>query len=340
MRFGRRLACGLALQATACGISKCPPTNPEALERTPALLSQTGLYQIAAGAAGLGAKGALSTVALDVVPYTPKFELWADGAAKRRWLHLPAGSRIDTSDMNDWRFPEGTKIWKEFARNGKVVETRLLSKYGPTDDEWVTVAYIWNEQGTDAVLSVEGEDNVGGTPHDVPSSSACMGCHGGTNGRVLGVSAVQLPRASADSNAVTLMSLVNTRRLSHPLPAKLDPPGSELAQQALGYLHANCGSCHTQGRIKRSDFRCYDPERDLDLTLRVESMAEVKDTGTYRTALGKSLIPGDPDDSSLVSRSERRFYRHMPPLATELVDVTGMKTVRDWIQSLPPEPSP
>ena len=38
----------------------------------------------------------------------------------------------DRNDRQDsWRFPQGTKLWKEFTRDGVRVETRLLQKVGP-----------------------------------------------------------------------------------------------------------------------------------------------------------------------------------------------------------------
>lgn len=68
----------------------------------PERLSETGLY----------ADESLSTLGDGVVPYRPRFELWSDGASKRRWIRLPPGAVVDTTDMDDWGFPSGTKLWK------------------------------------------------------------------------------------------------------------------------------------------------------------------------------------------------------------------------------------
>lgn len=342
-RLGSML--GFGVWTAGCGMSDCPTVSATALGHLPPVLSKSGLFDDAGATTTLADR----TIAAGVQAYTPRFELWADGAHKRRWLSLPEGTQIDTSDMNDWRFPEGTKLWKEFSRDGKALETRLMYKAGPTDDDWAMGAYVWNDARTEATLQIEGSEDVLGTSHDVPSGRACFACHGGTKGRVLGVSAVQLSaptsgavRASAEpaSGAVAgseldLASLAAAGRLSH-LPVRpIELPGSDLDQRALGYLHANCGSCHSQARPPAGEHRCYDPRRELDLTLRVEQLGSVTETGAYRTGLGKSLIPSDPDDSSLVSRCDRRFYRHMPPLATEEVDTAGVELLRRWIASLP-----
>lgn len=313
----------------SCGISDCPPVSSQALGNLPPTLSKTGLYAASSSGETLSRR----PLAAGVVGYAPQFELWADGATKRRWIYLPDDGKIDTSDPNDWRFPEGTKIWKEFARDGKALETRLMYKAGPSDDEWAFAAYVWSEHGNEATLSLDGANDVLGTSHDVPSASACWGCHGGTHGRVLGFGAVQLSH-SPSGVGPNLTTLVASEKLSHPIePVVL--PGTALDQRALGYLHANCGSCHNQARPPAGELRCYDPRRDLDLSLRVEQLGSVQETGAYRTALGKSLFPSDPDESSLVTRCERRYFRHMPPLGTEQVDAEGVALLRQWVASLP-----
>src|SRR5215213_5354145 len=76
----------------------CEPTDEERVSKLPEKLGATGLY----------ADIRTFSIATDVRSFAPQFALWADGADKQRWVQLPAGERIDTSDMNDWRFPAGT----------------------------------------------------------------------------------------------------------------------------------------------------------------------------------------------------------------------------------------
>src|SRR5205809_29033 len=59
-----------------------------------------------------------------VMPYTPGAVLWSDGAEKHRFLFLPPGAQIDTTDLDSWKFPVDTKAWKEFRVDGKLIETR------------------------------------------------------------------------------------------------------------------------------------------------------------------------------------------------------------------------
>ena len=82
-----------------------PPDDPDAdVDASivgPALLSETGLYSDFAS----------RTVASGLFAFSPRFEFWADGAQKSRWLSLPPGTKIDTSRVDHWVFPVGTKAF-------------------------------------------------------------------------------------------------------------------------------------------------------------------------------------------------------------------------------------
>jgi mono/diheme cytochrome c family protein len=149
-----------------------------------------------------------------VLPFAPQYPLWTDGATKRRWIWLPPGTQIDASDPDAWVFPAGTRLWKEFAFDGRAVETRLAERLG--DGTWRYAAYVWTADGEDAIVALRGA-TVG--DHEVPSAGDCLLCHDTSRAPVLGFSAVQLGVARIDARTPT-----------------------EAA--ALGYLHANCGHCH------------------------------------------------------------------------------------------------
>jgi hypothetical protein len=150
-----------------------------AVAALPDRLSLTGLY----------AEGEGETVAPGVRSFRPRFELWSDGASKRRFIWLPPEAQIDTSDMDSWQFPVGTKLWKEFTRDQVRVETRLLQRL---PSGWIGLSYVWKEDGSDAVAAPYGAIDVLGTPHNVPASNECDACHGGRSSYALGFSAIQL----------------------------------------------------------------------------------------------------------------------------------------------------
>lgn len=249
-------------------------------------------------------------------PYRPRFELWSDGATKRRWLYLPPSTAIDIRNVDSWRFPVGTKLWKEFTRDGVRVETRMLHKYGPGDADWAVMAYVWNADQTDAIAAPEGRENANGTPHDVPSARMCNGCHGGTMSRVLGVSAIQ-----ADESLLADIA---------PGTHEVTLPGEPPTRAALGYLHANCSHCHNQSRPEAKGPRCYDPQRPFDFALRVGELATPESTATYRTAL---KLPGPTRILDRFSGGSR-FKPRMPYLGTETVDPAGQALLRQWLATV------
>ena len=301
----------------ACSDPAPPPPDAEVLPSVlPARLSQTGLY------ADIRAK----TIAPDMIEFTPANVLWSDGAEKHRWYKLPPGTMIDSSDMDHWQFPVGTKLFKEFAREGKRLETRLIWRVADTGDrerDLLVGSYVWNDAETDAVFAKEGATNVRGTDHDVPSAETCWRCHIGEPGGVLGFSALQLGDVSA-------------------LPLSAPPPAGTTygaPVPALGYLHANCGHCHNPNGGAWVDshmiLRLDVGERDAATTQIVQTTVGVEleqwiDRGyTYR------IVAGDPDQSALFYRiTQRTMQVQMPPLATEHTDDTAIALLRSWIESL------
>ena len=320
--------CALFSTASACSchnFAVCEPPPAQRLSQLPARLSETGLF----------ADVASEALAPGVRPFRPQFELWSDGATKRRWLALPPGGRIDTSDLDSWVFPEGTRLWKEFSRDGVRVETRLLMKVGPGERDWADAAYLWSADQSDAVLALNGEENGLGTPHDVPNAADCQACHGGRRSHVLGFSAIQLAY-DAEPGLLDLEGLVAEGLLTAPPRDVPRVPGDDTERAALGYLHANCAHCHNQQRPEQQGARCFDPENEVDFWLQVGRLDAPSDTPTYRTSFDRCVEPGDPDESRLlhlVSRREGGLW--MPPLATEEVDRDGVALLRRWMEQLP-----
>lgn len=297
----------------------------------PERLSQTGLYADLAG----------RTLAPGVLPISPRYPLWSDGSDKERFLLLPPGQVIDTADMDGWRFPVGTRAWKHFYVGGRLVETRLLwkARAGRGYLGWYRVAYRWDQDGGDARAAPDGVSGVDGTAHDVPSQKDCDKCHAAAPDGLLGVDALQL---SAADGAGLLSQLARAGRLSAPPAGEFQAPGAGMTQQALGYLHANCGSsCHNDRHPR--------PEvRSLRMDLSVADRTPM-DTAVHRTTLGAPLrhqlpdgqtvvvVPGQPERSGLLTRMGLRDggLWQMPPLGTRAVDPAGVAAVRAWIAGLP-----
>ncbi len=288
---------------------------------------------------GLCTNPACTTIASGVVEFRPRWALWSDGASKRRWIALPPGTQIDTTDMDYWRYPTGTKLWKEFVRDGVRVETRYMVKMAGGDAAWSFVAYAWNAEQTLALPIPAGRANVLGTGHDIPSQETCLGCHANVKTRVLGFTAFQLDW-NAPAPLADLDDALARGWLTGAPPGSVSPhlplPGSAQVQATLGYLHANCGHCHHADSplVNRPMFR-----------LEAARISSVGITRTYQssvnvpgTAFGGATIvakPRDPDHSIIITRMNAADpKKRMPALGAETIDVTGRSLLRTWITNL------
>jgi mono/diheme cytochrome c family protein len=133
---------------------------------------------------------------------------------------------------------------------------------------------------------------------------------------------------------ITLKDLVARRLLRGARPDLLARPprieGDPATRTALGYLQANCATCHRADR----------PIPGLNLDLRPQA--------ALRTALApgsfpvpgqpesRILSPGYPERSALLHRmTSRDAIAQMPPLGTVRVDQAAVDHLRRWIAELP-----
>jgi hypothetical protein len=341
------LAATVALAAIAAGRgagheAAAAPRGPD--PELPARLGDTGLY----------AAGRVDAIAANVRPFAPQYPLWTDGAAKRRWMFLPVGQSIDARDDTAWKFPVGTRLWKEFSFGGRKVETRLLWK--ASEDRWIAASYAWNDEGTGAVLApadgLAAVADVGpGRSHSIPSRADCAACHG-PRLEPLGVQALQLstdrdPRAihgeAPQPGMLTLKTLINERLLSAARGDLLDRPPRIPAADAdtravLGYLGANCGHCHDgtatiSAQVPSLAFR--DLLRDGDAVARALAGMPTRWQAPGRSAGTVVVDPGSPESSALLLRmASRRPSSQMPPLGTVVRDQEAIDAVRAWIGRL------
>jgi len=310
-------------------------------EELPRRLADTGLYV-----------GGGTQVRPDVLPFSPQYPLWSDGAAKRRWIWLPPGTSIDASQPDAWDFPRGTRLWKEFA-HGRALETRFIER--ASDGSWRFGSYVWNAAGTDAVLAPASgirelpAPEAPGAHYTIPSVDDCRACHDGAPVPVLGFSALQLspdrdplaPHADA-ARGVDLRVLAARGLLNNLAPELLaNPPRIPAAnaaeRAALGYLHGNCGNCHNDdGPLAVLDLtlaqRVARPSPVLSSIVGVQS--QFVPPGAPRDAV--RLAPGHLASSVIAARmSSRDPLQQMPPLGTAAVDTEALALVARWIEGFP-----
>jgi hypothetical protein len=320
-----------------------PPSVPcDTTLSYPDRLACTGLYSDPA------------TLTLDpaVKEFRPGLELWSDGSAKTRWILLPAGKKINVSNANDWLFPVGTKVWKEFrltiAGRERRVETRLLWK--KTDQQWIRAVYQWSADERETFEVTAGVTDILGTGYEIPDQLACGRCHGGKTDILLGVEAISLAQPAARGitySELQRQGLLESDNGNEKIPASvLGLPGDEAARPAIGYLHMNCGvSCHNPNTLGTTF-----PSRLDIVNGRVTALVEMD---LFKTAINvpsiyqpvgtKALFyrirPGDPARSSIHHRMNRRDTQsgmsgQMPPLATHKIDAAGVALVEAWIAGM------
>lgn len=299
----------------------------------PDLLSQTGLYSDIVS----------HEIHEAMLHYTPQYQLWSDGEDKDRWIYIPECELIDSSDPDDWIFPVGTRFFKEFRRDGKKIETRIITRFGPFKRDFAYASYIWNHEETEAIrIGETGQMNALGTGHNIPSKQQCLQCHGsysfggGRPSRGLGFSTLQLNHEDTQTN---LETLIIQNKLTVVPQLDVNFPGSNIEKDALGYLHANCGNCH-------NDSPDGIPHNDLNLWVNTFD-STVEQTGTWKTAVNQPtsgfkdqhttlrIDTINPQKSALLYRmTERGNIAQMPPIASTIHDLTGIETVRAWIEEL------
>ena len=335
-----------ALLAVALLLGTVAPAHPGGVS-APERLAETGLY----------ADFAARAIDPANLPFSPQYPLWTDGAAKRRWIRIPAGAAIDASDLDSWIFPTGTRLWKEFSFGGRPVETRYMER--AADGSWLYATYQWSADGSEALLApargVRGVvETAPGVRHDLPGVWDCRACHEGTPARVLGFGALQLSpdrdplapnQQTPEPGSVDLPALVE-RGLVRGLPVELlgTPPRvdarSAEERAALGYLHGNCSGCHNaRGPLANLDFSlevAVAPARpDLQAALRTATGHEARFRPAAAAPPLLRIAAGAPENSLLVRRmASREPALQMPPLGTHLVDRQALALVETWIRDL------
>jgi hypothetical protein len=296
------------------------------------------------------------------LPWVPQYPLWSDGGAKERWIRIPPGTRIDTSNMDRWVFPVGTKFWKEFTFAGRRVETRIIEKVSADAslNGWTFKAFQWRPDESDAALvGSAGVPNAAptslGTTHDIPTQQQCRDCHTRGGDVINGFDALQLsddldPMAvdagRREPSDVTMAELARLGLITHAPsePARIESR-TPVGRWSMGFLHGNCGNCHNpQGPAGLSGLE----------TRHTVSAGREEDEPVYRTGVNQltlvfnipgttlgvnsfRILGGSPEQSALLFRmNSRGGFNAMPPFASKVTDPESVALVTEWIRRLPP----
>jgi hypothetical protein len=345
-------ACSSSPASTEAGDAQAADATVPYVDPYAAQCADAGPLPNAIECTGLYKDLATKELAPGIVPYVPAIPLWADTAEKQRWIYIPPGTTIDTSNPSEWTFPVGTKVWKQFTRDGIVVETRLFRKTEP--NYWVYGTYAWNAAFTEATASGGGDIPWGtdGGLYHIPTSDECHQCHRGRTDNLMGFEQVSLGLPGA--SGLTLAALVSQGLLSPP-PAStsltIGDDGTGIAAAPLAWLHINCGvSCHNDN----PNSTAFGSGMNLRLDPLLLDGGSTADVDTRTTTIGMTannpmwsgqvrIVPGDPTHSLLVELITNRgtdnpAQNQMPPIATYLVDTADTQNVIQWISNMPGAP--
>jgi uncharacterized repeat protein (TIGR03806 family) len=275
-------------------------------------------------------------------PYGINAPFWSDGADKDRHVGVPNGDAISINAEDDWEFPPGTVIVKNFRLGGQLVETRHLMRH--PDGGWAGYTYEWNAAQTEATRVRGGKvANVNGQDWIFPDEAECLACHTVAAGRALGPETSQMNRdflytqtgrTHGQLETFDVLSMFTSPLQGDPatLPRMPDPmeDTANLGARARAYLHTNCSQCHRPGGPTPTSL-------DLRYTTLLANTAAcdaAPQSGDLGIVNARIIAPGDAGRSVLVARMNVRDLNAMPPIGSNVVDTFGVTLISDWINGL------
>jgi glucose/arabinose dehydrogenase len=322
--------------------------------------STSGASNLPATLADTGAFSDLGSLAPHpgISPYDINVPFWSDHSKKSRWFSVPdIASYIGFNATGNWEFPSGTVWIKHFDLEMRIgdpgsirrIETRFLVR---TSEGVYGVTYRWGSSTSNATLvPEEGLDETfviseGGTNRNqvwrYPSRSECLVCHTPNSSFALGFNSSQLNRDSvyngATENQIVALSRAGylTGNIGDPAALPKLAPASDasvsLEHRVRSYLAANCVQCHQPGGTAQGlwDARISTPTAEAGLIN--GSLVDYMGNPNFRV-----VKPGSVADSVLFKRVAEFGPKHMPPLATSVLNSQDLTLLQNWIISLQPK---
>jgi uncharacterized repeat protein (TIGR03806 family) len=282
-----------------------------------------------------------------VAPYHLNTPLFSDYAEKERYLYVPAGMKAAYDRDKVLDLPIGSALIKTFGyqRKGafRPLETRLLLHRA---SGWVAIPYVWNAQGTDALLARAGTripvtftDPAGQSrtiSYKVPNQNQCKECHA-LAGTItpIGPTARNL-NDGAQLQALVANGLLDRAPADAPRLARWDDATAPIVARATAYLEANCGHCHNpEGAASNSGLFLDRPDRDaIARGLLKRPVAAGRGSGNRDF----DIDPGHPENSILLFRmASTEPGIAMPELGRMTAHDEAIALLTRWIATMPPE---
>ena len=292
--------------------------------------------------------------AKNVLPYQLKSQLFSDYTDKQRFIYVPNDSKFTFESDKVFQFPVGTTLIKTFSYQNtsssletQLLETRLLIH---TNNGWEAVGYVWNDEQTDARLSLVGKTiqtqfskasgELISVRYRAPNKNQCKECHQlngvmtpiGPKARNMDLE-VQYELGKMDQLEKWAQLGWIDRDLVFNKMVNYFDNSKNMEARARSYLDINCAHCHIRGGSADTT--------GLYLTLEEEN---TKHLGFYKkpVATGKgsfnlrySIVPGKSEESILLARMHSLDPGiMMPESGRALRDEEGLEIISTWIDSL------
>ncbi|WP_298019895.1 SO2930 family diheme c-type cytochrome [uncultured Parasphingopyxis sp.] len=277
--------------------------------------------------------------------------LFTDYAVKQRWVYVPPGQRIAYAPDGTFEFPVGSALIKSFGYPAdfrdpdspvRLLETRVMLR---RPDGWVALPYVWNADGTEAVLARAGRrmpasfiDADGETrefSYRVPNQNQCKGCHQRDDEiQPIGPSARNLNNGTRLAQWVDWGILGRSPADAPRIAVWDDPATGTLDERARAYLDVNCAHCHRRnGSASNSGlFLTYEEPDSVARGILKRPVAAGRGSGGHDF----NIAPGHADRSILVHRMESDDPGvQMPELGRELLHREGIELIRRYIDAMP-----
>ena len=292
---------------------------------------------------------------------------WLDGAAAEHWVAFPGTSSATLHETGKpipglvpWHnfrmhFPKDAVLTRTISLGSRRLETQLLHYDGL---DWRAYTYAWRDDQSDADLvpaeGAEKEVQHGDRKFfwQYQSRTQCMSCHNNMSEYALAFVPEQLNRPGPDGHN-QLVSLTEMRLIrragnngeslppfdiaSAPRERKVADPTDDrepLDARARGYLHANCGHCHSEGGGGAVPLRLDFPTSPKDM----HAIGARPTRGDFGLPEASIIKPGDPHASTLYFRMAKFGRDRMPHIGSEWPDEAGLKLIENWIAGMDAEP--
>ena len=285
------------------------------------------------------------TPAARVVGYDLETPLFSDYTIKQRFIYVPEGQQVKYDAKAAFDFPTGSALIKTFGYGTgaafKPIETRLLLRRA---SGWVAIPYVWNADGTDAVvkragtrLPVSFTDPSGRArqiSYAVPNANQCKDCHA-LSGQITPIG----PKARYLNHAGQLQTLVKAGLLDRapanaPRVARWDDAKAPLDARARAYLEINCAHCHNPAGAASNSGLFLELDRTDPVALGIGKRPVAAGRGSGWRDF--AIAPGTPEGSILIYRLRSTDPGiAMPELGRATAHDEGIALLSEWIESLP-----